>query len=443
MKNQMLMLPLLAAASAVPLPGQAQPSDNYPVKPVRIIAPFPPGGSVDTVGRLIAARLTEAYGQNFVIDNRPGASGSIGMEIAANAPGDGYTLVVNTIPLVTNQFLFSRVPYDTLRDFVPVSLLTTTPAIMIAHPSLPAKSVRELISLARARGDALNYGGAGPGTNPHIAGELFNYLAKTNISIIQFKGGGPAMIAAVSGEISLTIPALPDALPFLRAGRLRALGVTLRRVAIVPDEEAAIVDELRRCASTYTYVFTSGGVGPTHDDITLPSVARAFEVPLFVEPSLEASLRAHFGARLTPGHLRMATLPSGTTLVRGDDFWWPAMVLGNVYILPGIPQIFRANFETLAPRFQGAPFFLASAYLDADEGTIAAALEALERDFDVAVGSYPRIDAEADHRVRVTIEARDRDTVERATAALLAGLSDAARVVRVDRAAAVSSPDQG
>jgi tripartite-type tricarboxylate transporter receptor subunit TctC len=109
MKNQMLMLPLLAAASAVPLPGQAQPSDNYPVKPVRIIAPFPPGGSVDTVGRLIAARLTEAYGQNFVIDNRPGASGSIGMEIAANAPGDGYTLVVNTIPLVTNQFLFSGI----------------------------------------------------------------------------------------------------------------------------------------------------------------------------------------------------------------------------------------------------------------------------------------------------------------------------------------------
>jgi tripartite-type tricarboxylate transporter receptor subunit TctC len=239
MKNQMLMLPLLAAASAVPLPGQAQPSDNYPVKPVRIIAPFPPGGSVDTVGRLIAARLTEAYGQNFVIDNRPGASGSIGMEIAANAPGDGYTLVVNTIPLVTNQFLFSRVPYDTLRDFVPVSLLTTTPAIMIAHPSLPAKSVRELISLARARGDALNYGGAGPGTNPHIAGELFNYLAKTNISIIQFKGGGPAMIAAVSGEISLTIPALPDALPFLRAGRLRALGVTsLKRTQQLPDVPA-------------------------------------------------------------------------------------------------------------------------------------------------------------------------------------------------------------
>jgi len=227
------------------------------------------------------------------------------------------------------------------------------------------------------------------------------------------------------------------------ARRLRALGVSLRRVVVVPDDEAAIVDEVRRCASTYTFVFTSGGVGPTHDDITLPSIARAFERPLIVDPSLEAPLRAHFGARMTPGHLRMATLPAGTELVRGDDFWWPAMVLGNVHILPGIPEIFRANVETLAPRFQGAPFYLASVYLDADEGTIAAALEDLERDCGVAVGSYPRIDADTDHRVRVTIEARDRATVERATAALLAGLSDAARVVRVDPAAPASSPDQG
>jgi len=226
------------------------------------------------------------------------------------------------------------------------------------------------------------------------------------------------------------------------AGRLRALGVSLRRVAVVPDEEAAIVDEVRRCASNYTYVFTSGGVGPTHDDITLPSIARAFDRPLVLEPALEAPLRAHFGARLTQGHLRMATVPEGTTLVRGEDFWWPAMVLHNVHILPGIPEIFRANFETLAPRFRAAPFYLASAYLDADEGTIADALEALERDFGVAVGSYPRIDAEADHRVRVTVEARERDAVERATAALLARLSDAARVIRVDHAAPTSGPDQ-
>ena len=141
MKNQMLMLPLLAAASAVPLPGQAQPSDNYPVKPVRIIAPFPPGGSVDTVGRLIAARLTEAYGQNFVIDNRPGASGSIGMEIAANAPGDGYTLMFTTSALAVRESVFTKLPFNTLRDFAPVSQAVTQSNLLVSHPAVPVKKI--------------------------------------------------------------------------------------------------------------------------------------------------------------------------------------------------------------------------------------------------------------------------------------------------------------
>jgi tripartite-type tricarboxylate transporter receptor subunit TctC len=223
-----LMLPGICLAQSA--------SDNYPAKSVRIIAPFPPGGSIDTVGRLVAARLSESYGQTFVIDNRSGASGNIGMELAANAPGDGYTLVVNTIPLVTNQFLYSKVQYDPIRDFVPISLLTGTATACIVHPSLPAKSIRDLIALAKSRGGALNYGSAGAGTNPHIAGELFNYLAKTNITVIHFKGGGPAMIAALSGEISIGFPALPDTLPHLRSGKLRALGVTsVKRVPQLPD----------------------------------------------------------------------------------------------------------------------------------------------------------------------------------------------------------------
>lgn len=215
----------------------AAQADNYPTKSVRVIAPFPPGGSVDTVGRLVSARLSESYGQTFVVDNRSGASGNIGMEIAANSPGDGYTLVVNTVPLVTNQFLYKKVPYDVLRDFVPVSLLTSTATALIVHPSLPAKNVRDLIALTQSRGGAaLNYGGAGAGTNPHIAGELFNYLAKTNIQVIHFKGGGPAMIAALSGEISIGFPALPDTLPHVRAGKLRALGVTsAKRAQQLPD----------------------------------------------------------------------------------------------------------------------------------------------------------------------------------------------------------------
>ena len=234
-----MQIQLLAIMTALVLPGitAAQTaSDNYPVKSVRIIAPFPPGGSVDTVGRLVGARLSESYGQTFVIDNRTGASGNIGMEIAANAVGDGYTLVVNTLPLVTNQFIYSKMHYDPVRDFVPVSLLTGTATALITHPSLPARTVRKLIALAKARGDALNYGGAGAGTNPHIAGELFNYLAKTNITIIHFKGGGPAMIATLSGEISLGFPALPDTLAHVRSGKLRALGVTsVKRAPQLPE----------------------------------------------------------------------------------------------------------------------------------------------------------------------------------------------------------------
>ena len=214
-------------------------AQDYPTKAVRIVAPFPPGGSVDTVGRLIAARLSESYGQQFVVDNRPGASGNIGMEIAANAPADGYTLVVNTIPLVTNQFLYNKVPYEALRDFAPISLLTGTASAMLVHPALPAKNLREFITLARARGDALTYGSAGPGTNPQISGELFNYLAKTNITVVHFKGGGPALISTVSGEISMGFPAVPDAFAYIRSGRLRVLGVTsIKRVPQLPDVPA-------------------------------------------------------------------------------------------------------------------------------------------------------------------------------------------------------------
>ena len=228
---------LTAGATALALCAvAAAQTESYPVKPVRIIAPFPPGGSVDTVARMIATRLAESYGQQFVIDNRSGASGSIGMELAATALPDGYTLVVNTLPLVTNQFLYKKVPYDPLRDFVAISLLTGTGAALVVHPSVPAKSVRELVQLAKTRGDSLNYGTAGAGTNPHIAGELFNYLGKININAVHFKGGGPATIATLSGEISMGFSTIPTTLGYLHAGRLRALGVTTdKRAPQLPD----------------------------------------------------------------------------------------------------------------------------------------------------------------------------------------------------------------
>ena len=233
--NVRFIVVALALALVLAGRGWAQ-TDNYPSKPVRVISPFPPGGTVDIVARLAGAKLSESLGQQVVVDNRPGASGILGTELAARAAPDGYTLLVNTIPLVTNVFLFSRVPYDVLNDFAPISLLTTSPSVVTVHPSLPVRSVRDLLQLARSKPGALNYGSAGPGTNPHIAGELFNYLGKVNLAVVHFKGGGPALIGTIGGEVSISFSNIAETTAFVKAGRLRPLGVTsLKRSAALPD----------------------------------------------------------------------------------------------------------------------------------------------------------------------------------------------------------------
>src|SRR5256884_6008056 len=192
---------LALAAATIALPALAQ---SYPSKAIRLVAPFPPGGSVDVVGRLLAAKLSEAMGQQMVVDNRSGASGVIGTEIVMSAPPDGCTLLINTIPFVSNQFLMPRAPYDPLRDFVSISLVAPSPSFDTLHPSLPVRSIQELIALAKAKSGQLYYSAAGVGTNPHIAGELFNLLADVNIVAVQFKGGGPADMAVIAGEVGVT-----------------------------------------------------------------------------------------------------------------------------------------------------------------------------------------------------------------------------------------------
>ena len=200
---------------------------EYPVKPVRIITPFPPGGSVDLVARLLGGDLSKPLGQQVVIDNRTGASGMIGTEIAKNAAPDGYTLLVNTLPFVTNQFAYDKVPYDPVNDFLPISLLCSVASVLVAHPSLPVNSMKDLIALARSKPGAITYGTAGAATNPHIAGELLNNLAKIKLVAVHYKGGGPATIATLSGETQVYfVNAIPEALPHIRAKKLKALGVT-------------------------------------------------------------------------------------------------------------------------------------------------------------------------------------------------------------------------
>ena len=223
------MLGVLAVSSAL--------AADFPLKPVRLIAPFPPGGSVDLAARLISADLGKAWSQQVIVDNRAGASGNIGTEFARNAPADGYTLLLNTLPFVTNQFVYRSMPYDPIADFVPIAVLSSVPALLVVHPSLPVTSVRDLIALAKSKPGAMSYGTAGAATNPHICGELLNYLGKINLFAVHYKGGGAATTATISGETQLFFSnTIPDALPQVEAGRLRSLGVTtLKRSPIAPQ----------------------------------------------------------------------------------------------------------------------------------------------------------------------------------------------------------------
>ncbi|MGH8641433.1 MAG: Bug family tripartite tricarboxylate transporter substrate binding protein [Burkholderiales bacterium] len=211
-------------------------AQDYPNRPVRMVSPFPPGGSIDLVARLVAAKLTEFLGQQVVVENRSGASGNIGTEVVARSAPDGHTLLVNTIPFVANAFLYDRLPYDPLKDFAPVMLTSSSQTLLAVHPSLPARSVRELLALAKARPGQLNYASAGPATNPHIAGELFNLLGKVNIQVVHFKGGGPGLIATVSGEVPIAFTNFSETSALVRSGRLRALAVSgTRRVPAMPE----------------------------------------------------------------------------------------------------------------------------------------------------------------------------------------------------------------
>lgn len=217
---------LLCATGLAWMPAGWAQTGKYPDRAIRLISPFPPGGTVDVTARILAPAVSKSVGQQVVVDNRAGASGIIGTAEAARAKPDGYTLLINTTPMVTNPLMYSKVPYSPLRDFDAISMLASTPSFLSVHPSVPAKNVREMIKLAKSRPGALNYGGAGTGTNPHIAGELFNHLAKTDIVVVQFKGGGPALLAAISGEVGVAFSGVAGAVGYVQSGRLRALGVT-------------------------------------------------------------------------------------------------------------------------------------------------------------------------------------------------------------------------
>jgi tripartite-type tricarboxylate transporter receptor subunit TctC len=239
---RLVFLFVLAFASAV----GAQP---YPNQPIRLISPFPPGGSVDITARLIADPLAAELGSGarIVIENRSGASGNIGMEAAARAKPDGYTLVLNTIPLVTNQSLFDKLTWDPVKDFAPIGMVATSPHVLVVPPKNPAKSVAELLQLARANPGKLSYASAGVGTTFHFAAEIFKDETQTFILHVPYRGGGPALSDTLGGQVDMSFPTLAAALPHIKAGSLRALAVTdTRRTPLLADvptmHEAGVKD---------------------------------------------------------------------------------------------------------------------------------------------------------------------------------------------------------
>ena len=241
-------------------------AQGYPAGPVRVIVPFPPGGGVDGAGRLISQKLTEALGRQFVVDNRPGANGMIGSELAARSPKDGYTLMVNGANFVTTPSLYAKATYDPVKDFTPVSLVALAPNVLVVHPSLPAKSVKELIALARARPGQVNFAGSGSGSTPHLAAELFNTLANVKMVHVPYRGTGPAIVGLMSGEASVMFMPTTNAVPMVKAGRLRALAVTTQnRVAAMPGLPTVTESGLKDYESSQWYgVLAPAG---TPDDV--------------------------------------------------------------------------------------------------------------------------------------------------------------------------------
>jgi tripartite-type tricarboxylate transporter receptor subunit TctC len=235
MKSIKLGVAALAGVAALnALPAAAQTS--YPNRPIRFIVPFPPGGGNDIVGRVVAMRLAEGLGQQVVVDNRGGAGGTIGTDLTAKAAPDGHTMLINNISLAVNHTLFKKLPYDTLKDLAPVSLLGRQPNIVVVHPGVAAKSMRELLDMARAKPNQINYGSGGIGTASHLATEMLKLMTKTEMVHVPYKGLGPALTDLMGGRLHVIISTMASALPHMKSGKLRPLAVTTaQRSSFFPE----------------------------------------------------------------------------------------------------------------------------------------------------------------------------------------------------------------
>jgi len=218
------------------LPAAAQAQQAWPVKPIRMLIPWPPGGSNDVAGRIVAPRLAEALGQPVTIENRGGAAGTVGADVVARAEPDGYTIMLHSVTHLSNAALYPKLSYDTVKDFTPIGMVSTQPTLLVVHPSFPVRSVKELIALARAKPKQVLYGSAGNGSAPHLSMTLFSSMARVELEHVPYKGGGPALAGLLGGEVPLMLATVPSVMGQVKAGKLRAVAATsARRLSMLPE----------------------------------------------------------------------------------------------------------------------------------------------------------------------------------------------------------------
>ena len=271
-------------AAAASLPGYAQP---YPSKPVRLINAFAPGGASDVVARSFANKLTDYLGRQVTVENRVGAGGNVASEYVARSPADGYTLLMGTLFLATNQSLYSKLTWDAQRDFAPISMVTASPLILCVHPSLPVRSTKELIALAKKRPGELNFPSAGNGTSMHLSGELFNMMAGIKTQHVPYKGSGPGVIDLVSGQVQFMLNPMPEPMAFIKDGRLRALATsTAKRISALPD-----LSPVAEAIPGYETITWQGFLAPTGTPKDIVDRLHAEFIKALKDPEFAARMR--------------------------------------------------------------------------------------------------------------------------------------------------------
>ncbi|MBM3356512.1 MAG: tripartite tricarboxylate transporter substrate binding protein [Betaproteobacteria bacterium] len=278
------------------LPGAAG-SQSYPDRPIRFIVPFAPGGGNDMIARLVGGKLTESWGQQIIVDNRPGAGGNIAAEIAARSNPDGYTIFLFNSTNAIAVSLYKQVPFDPIRDFEPVILIATSPFALVVHPSTPAGSVKELIALAKTKPGVLTFASGGNGSSTHLAAEEFQQLAGIRMIHVPYKGGGPALIDVIGGRVTMYFASIPPSLPHIKTGRVRALGITSKeRSPLLPDVPTISETALPGFESGASY----GIVAPTHTPKAIVQKMNAEVARLLATPEVSARLR-HEGLHIAAG----------------------------------------------------------------------------------------------------------------------------------------------